>query len=209
MATVGACGASTDSSAPEAADSTLATAITTTAPPTAPASTSTVPPSTVPLPEPAFVFATPDSVDGWRSTNDTVMGGVSVGGVAWADGAMVFAGELSLDNNGGFTSVVSPALNSPMWASADGVTLDVTGDGRTYTLQVRSVTSGYWIQPFSTEAGAAQRLVLPWSGFEPVSRFLDPIPVPGPLDPAEVETLAVYLVDGQEGPFRLAVRALG
>jgi hypothetical protein len=122
---------------------------------------------------------------------------------------MVFAGELSLANDGGFASVVSPVIAGPVWASPDGVTLDVTGDGRTYTVQVRSTTSGFWIQPFPTTAGVTARLVLPWAGFEPVSRFLDPIPAPGPLDPADVEAVAIYLVDGQEGPFQLSVAALG
>ena len=156
-----------------------------------------------------FSFAGPGSVDGWRTNNDTVMGGVSTSEVGWADGAMLFTGDLSLANDGGFTSVVSPALNGPVWASADGVTIDVTGDGRTYTLQVRTVDTGNWIQAFPTTAGVAETVVLSWSSFQAVSRFLDPIPAPGALDPAAVDGLALYLVDGREGPFRLAVRALG
>jgi hypothetical protein len=208
---LGACGSSGDEDAGGAAgEAAVTTTVSSTVPaPTAPIPTEPTVPAPPPMPAPLFVFATPASVEAWRSTNDTVMGGVSVGGLSWADEAMVFSGELSLDNNGGFTSVVSPALNAPVWAVPDGVALDVTGDGRTYTLQVRSATSGYWVQPFATVAGVPQRLVLPWSLFSPVSRFLDPIPAPGPLDPADVEALAIYLVDGQEGPFELAVRAVG
>ena len=134
------------------------------------------------------------------------MGGVSTSEVGWADGAMLFTGDLSLANDGGFTSVVSPALNGPVWASVDGVTIDMTGDGRTYTLQVRTVDTGNWIQAFPTTAGVADTVVLPWAGFQPVSRFLDPVPAPGPLDSAAVDGVAVYLVDGREGAFRLAVR---
>lgn len=181
--------------------------VATTQPGTVPPVSST-PSITVPLPTPVFVFAAPGSIDGWRATNDTVMGGVSVGGVSWAGGAMVFAGELSLDNNGGFASVVSPAVAVPSWASPEGLTVDAVGDGRTYTVQVRT-PSGYWVQELATTAGVGERVVLAWSGFEPVNRFLDPVPAPGPLDPSTVASLAIYLVDGQPGPFELAVRALG
>ncbi len=210
MATNLAC-ASTGPAVPNASDTTVATAATTatqlgtTSPTTPTTPTTTVPP----IPDPLFVFAAPGSIDGWRATNDTVMGGVSIGALRWDGGAMVFAGELSLDNNGGFASAVSPAVNGPAWASADGLSLDVTGDGRSYTLQVRTASSGYWIQRFPTVAGTAERLLLPWSGFEPVGRFLNPVAAPGPLDPADVEAVVIYLVDGQEGPFRLSVRSLG
>ena len=43
---------------------------------------------------------------GWRAVNDSVMGGVSKGGPQFpGDGTMVFAGSLSLENNGGFSSI--------------------------------------------------------------------------------------------------------
>ena len=43
--------------------------------------------------------------DPWRSVNDGVMGGRSSGGMVQAEDALKFTGELSLENNGGFSSV--------------------------------------------------------------------------------------------------------
>ena len=74
----------------------------TAAPPELPATTTTN--------GPVFDFVTPASADGWRVTNDTVMGGVSSGELAWSDGALVFVGDLSLANGGGFASIRSPAI---------------------------------------------------------------------------------------------------
>ena len=42
----------------------------------------------------------------WRIVNDGVMGGLSKGNISFTDGGtMVFKGNLSLENNGGFSSV--------------------------------------------------------------------------------------------------------
>jgi len=165
------------------------------------------------VPEPAavpvFGFALPESIDGWRTQNDPVMGGRSSSAVTWADAALVFEGDLSLANGGGFVSVVSPSLVDPAWKWADAVTVEASGDGRTYVLQLRTTGTGNWVQQFPTTAGAPTTAILSWAAFVPVNRFLDPVPAPGPLDPATVASVAVYLLDGQEGPFRLAVRAIG
>ena len=51
-------------------------------------------------------FAAADSLQAWNSVNDGVMGGVSKGGVSRTEqGTMLFSGELSLANNGGFASI--------------------------------------------------------------------------------------------------------
>ena len=41
----------------------------------------------------------------WRSINDGVMGGVSAGGMRESREGLKFTGTLSLENNGGFSSV--------------------------------------------------------------------------------------------------------
>lgn len=44
----------------------------------------------------------------WSVTNDRVMGGLSKGNAWLSDSSVVFKGEVSLDNNGGFSSLRSP-----------------------------------------------------------------------------------------------------
>ena len=44
----------------------------------------------------------------WYALNDDVMGGVSYGVVRYAEDSIVFDGEVSTDNNGGFVSLRSP-----------------------------------------------------------------------------------------------------
>lgn len=157
-----------------------------------------------------FSFPSAAAIDGWRTQNDTVMGGVSTGERTWADGALVFEGELSLDNDGGFASLVSPPVDGSPWSAADGVRLGVAGDGRTYVLQLRlDGTPGGWVQPFATTAGSTVDVTLPWSGFAPVDRFLRPLRAADPLDPGAVRAVAVYLVEKRPGPFRLALHAVG
>jgi hypothetical protein len=172
----------------------------------------TAPTSSPTLPA-VFEFADAVDADGWRVVNDTVMGGVSTGELAWVDGELVFTGELSLENNGGFASIRSPELDPRVavdWSARDGILVRADGDGRTWTVEVRTGDDdGGWIQSFDTQPEAATEVLLRWSAFEPVTRFLDPREADAPLDPSSVRTIAFYLVDGVEGPFRLGVRSIG
>ena len=72
----------------------------------------------------------------WFCVNDTVMGGVSQSSVRQGDDGVVFSGTLSLEQNGGFTSIRS----QPSELSLDGTTgfrLRLRGDGRTYDFTAR------------------------------------------------------------------------
>lgn len=214
LAAMSACGS--DERSPDAVETTaviVAAATTstsgavpaTTAPPQMPTTTTTS--------GPLFDFVTPTSADGWRVTNDTVMGGESSGELTWSDGALIFVGDLSLANGGGFASIRSPAIEAPIalnWGARTGIRLQVDGDGRTWSLELRTAdNSGGWIRSFPTSSAGPTDVELTWASFEPVTRFLQPRAVLEPLDPTAIVTVALYLVDGVEGPFRLAVRSIG
>ncbi len=169
------------------------------------------PPAATPR-EPVLDFPTADDVRGWSVVNDTVMGGVSTGQLAWEDGALVFIGELSLDNNGGFASVRSPLIDATAaaeWADNAGLAVEAQGDGRAWTVEVRTDgEDGGWISTITTSPDELTAVELPWATFDPVTRFLDPREPAAPLDPSRIVSVAFYLVDGIEATFRLELRSI-
>lgn len=217
-----ACGADDAASTTAAAPTTAAptSVATTTAAPTTVAPT-TAPPTTAPPTTAApttvadssrtmFDFVEAGSLEGWANVNDTVMGGVSSSSSTWETGQMVFAGDLSLDNNGGFTSVRGPIDErlGALLADARQLTVQATGDGKVYLLQLRTIDDQLYVQRFTTVAEVEQTYPLDLAAFEPVGRFLDPLPDAAPLDPSRVAQVVIYLLDKQDGPFRLAVRRI-
>ena len=193
------------------ATATPTTAVATTVAPTTAAPTTAAPTTAAPQAARAlFDFGDAGSVAGWVNVDDTVMGGVSSSSSMWQAGQMVFTGDLSLDNNGGFTSTRSPmdAGLGTLLADASKVIVDATGDGKTYLLQLRTGDDAQYIQRFTTTAGAEQAYPLDLAAFEAVGRFLAPLPDAAPLDPAKVVQVVIYLLDKQDGSFRLAVRRI-
>lgn len=151
----------------------------------------------------------PAAVAGWITVNDPVMGGRSTSTVAFGDGGLVFAGNISLDNNGGFASARGP-LDPELGSRASGATslrVRALGDGKTYVLKVEMGQPWSYIQRFSTVAGVRRAYDLPVGGFESVGRFLDPVLAP-PLDPSGISRVSIYILDKQEGPFQLVVSGI-
>lgn len=66
----------------------------------------------------------------WTAVNDGVMGGLSKGGAKIKDGLLHFSGTLSLENDGGFSSVSAEKLSLDFSANKYMI-LRVKGDGRT------------------------------------------------------------------------------
>ena len=85
---------------------------------------------------------TPDSdISDWRTVDDTVMGGVSDGNFKLSEeGHGVYSGSVSLDNNGGFSSLRYRMPSIRIEGSTKAV-LRLKGDGKTY--QFRTKTDDY------------------------------------------------------------------
>ena len=178
----------------------------------------------VPPPAPAssvlFEFASPRSVTGWASVDDSVMGGISASTTTWVEtngsGALLFSGMMTTEQNGGFTSTFGPADQRLGQAAAGSNALGINaiGDGRTYVMQLRTGQSGQdrWIGRFtppSTSAESSGALVaIPIDSFAPVNRFLSPATPNAPLDPATIIQIGFYLIDEQVGNFRLAIERI-
>jgi NAD(P)-dependent dehydrogenase (short-subunit alcohol dehydrogenase family) len=145
-------------------------------------------------------LAAPD----WRITNDGVMGGLSQSTVRTKAGALVFEGELSRENDGGFVSVLGE-LDAPLQPFR-GVRLTVDGDGRRYQLRLREDDAGggiAWRAVFEAGPGP-HRITLRPDDFEPVFRGR-PVSGAPPLDEVTVRHLGFMLAGGEPGRFRLTV----
>lgn len=143
----------------------------------------------------------------WVAVNDGVMGGLSEGGAAIRGGSLHFTGTLSLENNGGFSSVRTRDWRRDL-SGCDAIVLRVRGDGRTYQLRL-STDARFRDSPisyqagFATVAGTWTEVRVPFSTLVPGwrGRTLDG----PPFDPAKVEEMGLLIGDKRAGEFRLEV----
>ncbi len=147
----------------------------------------------------------------WVAVNDGVMGGRSSGRPTISGGSLKFSGTLSLENNGGFSSVrtVDYAVNL---SSTDAIVLRVRGDGRRYQLrlatdaQYRGIIVSYAAE-FAPPAGKWTQVRLGLDSLQPSVRGTS---LSGPpFDPSQVRQIGILIGDKQEGPFSLAIDWIG
>jgi len=77
-----------------------------------------------------FDFKEEQEINRWRIVNDGVMGGLSQGKILWnqPENTMIWSGKVSLENNGGFTSIrTTPELYKV--GDFEKIILRVKGDG--------------------------------------------------------------------------------
>jgi NADH dehydrogenase [ubiquinone] 1 alpha subcomplex assembly factor 1 len=148
-----------------------------------------------------------ESGTAWQVVNDGVMGGVSRGAVeVTPDGTMLFMGNISLENNGGFSSC---RLNFEAidMREFDGISLRVRGDGKRYGFNIRAHDRFDGVNHrarFQAEPGAWTEIRIPFSEFRPEFRGRD-LPQEPPLDTASIRSIGFIIAEGQEGSFHLEV----
>lgn len=151
-----------------------------------------------------FTFDGADAGAPWRVENDGVMGGRSQGFVEVADGALVFTGEV-VTEGGGFTSV--HAASQADLSGYDGIELRVRGGGRTFALNVDDGTRSRGREvtrrgPVPT-SDSWETVRVPFASLEE-SAHGEPVSA-DPLDRSAVQSIGIYIIDGNDGPFRLEV----
>ena len=159
----------------------------------------------------AYDFTTQAVVASWSVQNDTVMGGVSESSSTWVDKQLVFSGNLSLENNGGFVSCFGPVDEklATVIGGATSLNLRATGDGKTYLFQLRGNDGTNYVQRFTSTAEEDQVYVLPLSQFTSVDWRLTEIADAPPIERSNIYQMGIYLVDKQTGPFRIAISSIG
>ena len=145
-----------------------------------------------------------DASSAWYSVNDNVMGGVSRGGLAVSyEGMGRFTGQLSMRNNGGFSSVRTQVANASL-AGYDGVEMRVRGDGRQYTLLAApSNARGSWQGNFRATQDW-QTIRVPFEEMELSVRGWRPSNSPT-LTGRDIGMIGLLVADKQTRPFRLEI----
>jgi hypothetical protein len=118
-----------------------------------------------------FDFNKKSDLQDWIIVNDVVMGGRSSSTFKLdEDGLGVFEGNISLENNGGFSSLRYRFLKRTIKGDTQ-VKITLRGDGKKYQFRVKSNAGDYYsyIVPFLT-SGEWQEIVIPLGDMYPSFR---------------------------------------
>lgn len=118
-----------------------------------------------------FDFTKKANIQDWRVVDDVVMGGVSSGSFSLnSDGFAVFEGAISLENNGGFSSVRYrfPKVKTEGYSS---IVNKLRADAKNYQFRIKtnSTDSHSFIAPFST-SGEWQEITIQLKDMYPAFR---------------------------------------
>jgi NADH dehydrogenase [ubiquinone] 1 alpha subcomplex assembly factor 1 len=118
-----------------------------------------------------FDFNKQSDIQDWRVVVDGVMGGRSSGTFNLNnDGQGVFEGDISLENNGGFSSL-RYRFQKIQIENRTKVSIKLRGDGKDYQFRIKSNSGDYYsfIAPFST-SGEWQEIEIPLKDMYPSFR---------------------------------------
>jgi NADH dehydrogenase [ubiquinone] 1 alpha subcomplex assembly factor 1 len=118
-----------------------------------------------------FDFNKDSNTKDWKISDDVVMGGRSSSSFKLSpDGFGLFEGTVSLENNGGFSSV-RYRFNKLQVTDSRSIILKIKGDGKNYQLRVKnnSNSSYSYIIPFAT-SGVWQEIEIPLKDMYPSFR---------------------------------------
>lgn len=118
-----------------------------------------------------FDFNKQSNIENWFIVNDVVMGGQSSSTIQLnEDGHGVFEGAISLENNGGFSSV-RYRFEKIFVKEHTKIVLKLKGDGKKYQFRIKSNSGDYYsyITPFST-SGTWQEIEIPLKEMYPSFR---------------------------------------
>ena len=146
----------------------------------------------------------------WEVVLDGVMGGLSSGVIEETEAGLLFRGSLRLENNGGFSQIRSPIEEGSL-GDAEGIEIEVRGDGRSYIFDVRvsnlQVMASSYQSVFETKDNEWVTLRLPFDAFA-FHSFGRRVGVVGEMDPALINSVGITLADKQPGTFDVEIRAI-
>ena len=149
-------------------------------------------------------FSTEGSVRNWRIVDDVVMGGKSDGRMAInEEGNAIFYGRVSLENNGGFSSV-RHGFPERQVQGYHYFKIRLKGDGKEYQFRVRSEQSERHAYAFTIQTdGTWQTVLVPMAEMYPTWRGMN---LNIPNYPGSTLSEIVFLVGNKKNEeFRLEI----
>lgn len=156
-----------------------------------------------------FNFGTQNNTETWRIVNDAVMGGLSTSGITENKNSILFKGETSLDNNGGFASMRTLIEKDSL---KDCTTMTIrfksSSTDRTFGLSLKT-SQRYYIPyhkfTFSPKTNDWEELKVNITEFKHY-RISEIIGENMPLDVlSEVFNIALIVSDTKAGPFDIEI----
>lgn len=157
-------------------------------------------------------FKTKETVKKWHRENDSVMGGISKSKIGYlkeeggVEGILVFEGEISLKNDGGFAQILyeNEVLNL---TKCTGLELKIKGDGKNYQLRIETTTTriGYSHSFLAQKEWRSVRLA--FADFKPDfhGEFVPDAPK---LDLEHIKNIGILFGNNIEEPFRILINEI-
>ena len=151
-----------------------------------------------------YQFSTDFQNTDWRVVDDVVMGGKSFGEFyVNKDGKGVFEGNVSLENNGGFSSV-RHQLNKEELSQFSTILLRVKGDGKRYQFRLKDKRSNYYsYAAYFTSSTEWKTLKIPLSEMYPTFRGRK-LNLPN-FNQNTIEEIAFLIANKKSEDFRLEI----
>ena len=154
-----------------------------------------------------YDFTKTSNISEWYVVNDGVMGGLSRGMFELSDhGHGVFRGKVSLENNGGFSSIRYPFTTKKV-SGYNYLKLKVKGDKKRYQIRAKSKRSQYYsyVAYFET-SGQWEIISIPLREMYPLFRGYQ-LNQPN-YDGIQLEEVGILIANKKAEDFRLEIDAI-
>ncbi|OIQ40616.1 MAG: hypothetical protein BM563_02275 [Bacteroidetes bacterium MedPE-SWsnd-G1] len=118
-----------------------------------------------------YKFPFNKSISNWRIVDDGVMGGRSQGGISMSpDNTVIYSGNISLDNNGGFSSL-RLRISELNISKVNAVKLRIKADSKNYQFRIKKshFDRHSYVNEFST-GNEWQEIIIPFKELKPQFR---------------------------------------
>lgn len=144
--------------------------------------------------------------DQWRIVNDGVMGGLSSSKAIVNDDKIIFSGNVSLENNGGFASLRSPVKNYD-FSNFTGLEIKLKTDGKRYSISMKETsyfTGYFYTTNFETKANEWMTINLSFDQFK-LYYFGRRINSNSQIPLDKIKEISFLIGEKQEGDFQALI----